>query len=81
MAAEKVPYYPSAEAESKFWQAQGDVEEGTARVPDGFPTHLDSPLAWTRKSVESQEDKWIFNLTPEHVTAIEGALNHFEGKQ
>ena len=50
------------------------------KVPEGFPQHLDSPLAWTRAEVESKRSEWMLELGQEEIAAIDRALVVFEGK-
>jgi hypothetical protein len=56
-------------------------EEFATRVPDGFPEHLSSPLAWTRAEVENKRSNWIVELGKDDIDALEAALTSFEGKK
>jgi hypothetical protein len=47
-------------------------------VPDGWPKHLDSPLAWKGVDFENEE-QYILQLSSDEILEIESALKHFKG--
>lgn len=48
-------------------------------LPNGFPSALDSPLAWTGQQLARQSD-YIHHLSENEIEEIEAALNQFKGK-
>lgn len=45
---------PSDAYVERFWQKEATRPRTSLPVPDGFPRHLDSPLAWTGAEVEAR---------------------------
>ncbi|MAD83007.1 MAG: hypothetical protein CL912_08585 [Deltaproteobacteria bacterium] len=77
-----IAYYPSQQHASVFNDKQHSTEklEHEAKVPDGFPGKLQSPLAWTRDEIENKRNAWIVELGVKDIEALEQALSGFEGK-
>lgn len=48
-------------------------------LPNGFPSVLDSPLAWTGQQLAHQSD-YIHHLSEGEIQEIEAALQHFKGE-
>lgn len=48
-------------------------------LPNGFPSVLDSPLAWTGQQLARQSD-YIHHLSETEIDEIEAALKHFKGE-
>jgi hypothetical protein len=48
-------------------------------LPNGFPSALDSPLAWTGQQLARQSD-YIHHLSETEIEEIEAALKHFKGE-
>lgn len=48
-------------------------------LPNGFPSVLDSPLAWTGQQLACQSD-YIHHLSEDEIQEIEAALQHFKGE-
>jgi hypothetical protein len=48
-------------------------------LPNGFPSVLDSPLAWTGQQLARQSD-YIHHLSQNEIEEIEAALKHFKGE-
>lgn len=51
---------------------------GAPQLPSGFPSVLDSPLAWTGGQF-SRPCEYILKLSEQHVEEAERALEHFKG--
>ena len=77
-----VEYYPAQQHCSLFRDKQSSTKklEYEAKVPDGFPGKLQSPLAWTRDEIENKRNAWIVELGVEDIEALDKALDGFEGK-
>ena len=73
-------YHPSESHALHFWEKEKGNEAIDVGVPDGFPEHLDSPLAWTKGEVEAKRSDWVLELEPDDVKTLEAALASFESK-
>lgn len=80
MAATTASYVTSDIDTKLFWEKEANRESINLNVPDGFPKHIDSPLAWTGAEVETKESEWKLDLTAEEIVAIDAALAKFEGR-
>jgi len=78
MAATIASYVPSDIDTKLFWEKEAIREKINLNVPNGFPKHIDSPLAWTGAEVEMKESEWKLDLTTEEIVAIDAALAKFE---
>jgi len=78
MAAAIASYIPSDIDTKLFWEKEVIREKINLNVPDGFPKHIDSPLAWTGAEIETKESEWKLDLTAEDIIAIDAALAKFE---
>ncbi|RYP57029.1 hypothetical protein DL769_009745 [Monosporascus sp. CRB-8-3] len=78
MAATTASYVPSDIDTKRFWEKEAIREKPNLDVPDGFPNHIDSPLAWTGAEVETKESEWKLDLRVEEIAAIDAALAKFE---
>jgi hypothetical protein len=47
-------------------------------LPTGFPSVLDSPLAWSGSQLTNDED-YVFRLAESHLKEIDHALEQFKG--
>lgn len=70
---------PGAAAECHKTVAPPVVETG-AKLPAGFPTHIDSPMAW-QGSQYAQEDDYTLYLTSDDLAEAERGLEDFKGKR
>ncbi|KAK5632156.1 hypothetical protein RRF57_007870 [Xylaria bambusicola] len=80
MAADTATYVPSDTYTKRFWEKEATREKIEVDVPNGFPRHIDSPLAWTGSDIEMKESEWKLSLTTEELVAIDSALSKFEGR-
>lgn len=78
MAASVATYVPSDRDQQLFWEKEEARDKIELDLPQGFPKHIDSPLAWTGAEVEGKESEWRLDLTVEEVAAIDAALAKFE---
>jgi len=72
-------YYPTEEDSERFWASQSTSAGANEPLPEGFPSVLKSPLAWTKSDVEKQRDTWTLDLTDEELKAIDSAVKEFQG--
>ncbi|KAK7414946.1 hypothetical protein QQX98_006271 [Neonectria punicea] len=71
-------YVPSDIYTKHFWEKEAIREKVDLKVPDGFPSVIDSELAWTGTEVEAKESTWRLDLNDEEIAAIDAALAKFE---
>ncbi|KAE8140795.1 hypothetical protein BDV38DRAFT_239411 [Aspergillus pseudotamarii] len=75
---ESIPYFPDrAEYEARA-RSVPQHEIDAAVLPEGFPTHISSKMAWDRESISSYEDEYILNLNDSQLKEIEDALRQFK---
>jgi hypothetical protein len=79
MANSIATYVPSDTYTRRFWEKEALRERIELDVPDGFPKHINSPLAWIGADLEMKESEWKLDLKAEEVAAIDAALSKFEG--
>ena len=77
--APSVVYTPSEEHAAQFWEKYSSTPVSQPRVPAGFPSQLNSPLAWTRSDIQAQGPELVTQLSKGDVSAIERAIASFEG--
>jgi len=69
-------FVPSYEEYIQRGQRRLLCENLTTTLPKGFPSRVDSPIAWEGKQFEGGE--WIVQLTDTEVIEIEEATAHFQ---
>jgi hypothetical protein len=62
-------------------RASASIRKGNLvkEVPTGWPSFLDSPLAWTGDDF-GNEESFVHHLSNQEKTEIRNALDHFNGK-
>ncbi|KAJ8130640.1 hypothetical protein O1611_g2987 [Lasiodiplodia mahajangana] len=78
MTSSVATYVPSDSYSTLFWEKEALRGRIELDVPDTFPKHIDSPLAWTGSEIETKESEWKLDLTAEEVAIIDDALAKFE---
>lgn len=71
-------YYPSNTAAQRFWDEHVKKAKAGLGVPDGFPTRLESTLAWTSDDIRNRELEWRMKLSAEDIAAIDAATRAFD---
>jgi hypothetical protein len=56
------------------------LEASEAALPAGFPSQVQSSMAWTAAELEGSEQEWVMQLTPDEAFAIEEAVKAFIGE-
>ncbi len=79
MATASFSYYPTEEQLSRFKGVDTTGDAGP-KVPEGFPTVLRTPLAWTAEELKKDLDSCIVKLSEEDIKALEASARAFEGK-
>lgn len=55
------------------------VAEAPTGLPDGFPSLLDVPMAWTGAQFVGRDSDYIHTLSESDLHEAESALQHFKG--
>jgi len=85
MTAHILPSVPDSLASSQGWREQegpklsvssSDRFESSPQPPLGFPSYIESNVAWTGQDDVTFHEETI-ELSPEDVTEVEQALKHF----
>lgn len=48
-------------------------------LPEGFPTKLQGDLVWEGETL-AQTYKWTYELSPDQLQEVDGAVKHFQCK-
>ncbi|KAI1761265.1 hypothetical protein GGR53DRAFT_506198 [Hypoxylon sp. FL1150] len=75
---ETIQYLPSQEDNHKFWSSVPAEASSHAKLPTGFPTHVDYPSSWGRSLILTRRSEWIFKLTELDIEQIERALQRLD---
>lgn len=73
-----IEYKPNRAKFEERGRRRKETEELPTTLPPGFPTKLDSPLAWKSEEVENGTD-WIYTLNDAQLVEIDDALKAFKG--
>jgi len=46
-------------------------------LPEGFPESVDTPSVWDGKVLIDEPEKWLYRFTPEDITLLNAAYDHF----
>lgn len=72
--------YPFDEPHGRFWDGQSNKDECGANVPDGFPSTLNSTLAWGGEDIQDIEAQWKVKLSNEDISSIHYAVKTFDSR-
>ena len=72
-----IAYRPDAEKYTSRTKRGLKNKKLSKGLPKGFPTNLNSPLAW--KGSDFHDEKWVTTITAEDIKEIKQAVEHFKG--
>ncbi|OAL21878.1 hypothetical protein AYO20_11307 [Fonsecaea nubica] len=77
--ASALQYVPSAEDRLRHTlHPLANSSSISEQLPDGFPSHISSPLAWDSGEMSSKAPEWTLRLSADDITSIEDALAGFK---
>ncbi|KAI5796410.1 hypothetical protein EDC01DRAFT_776325, partial [Geopyxis carbonaria] len=82
MTAEIQPdihYQPSFSNYAARTARRPATEDLPTTLPEGFPTELNSPLAWKGADFTGErKDEWVYSFSDAELDEIDSALQHFQ---